>query len=190
MTKQELREKYKTKRRELSPGQLQSISDVVTKNVFLNVPVEQKIISLFLPIEKLHEINTYQLWEKAQSFGAQIAIPKVNPNTAELKHILFEHESQLELSPWGIPEPKSGQIIAADRFHIVFVPLLAVDKIGNRVGYGKGFYDSFLKKCQANCLFIGLNHFEIEQEVIEDIESHDIKLHACITPSGYYRFEK
>ena len=72
------------------------------------------------------------------SFGAKIAVPKMNKESLDLKHILFETEDQLEISDWGIPEPKKGKVIAADRLEYVFVPLLTIDSNGNRVGYGKG----------------------------------------------------
>ncbi|MES2588140.1 MAG: 5-formyltetrahydrofolate cyclo-ligase [Bacteroidota bacterium] len=183
MTKQELRVKYLELRKQLSPGQVQQISEEICHLLFVNFNLENKIVSLFLPIERKNELNTYLIWEKALSFGAKIAIPKANHETFDLKHVLFESEDQLELSEWGIPEPKKGKIIAADRFDYVFIPLLANDKNGNRVGYGKGFYDRFLKKCSPSCKFIGLNHFD-EKVDISDLLPTDIKLHACLTPNG------
>jgi 5-formyltetrahydrofolate cyclo-ligase len=188
MTKNQLREKYLNLRRELAPGQVQNLSEEICEFIFKNFNFEDKFVSLFLPIERKNEINTYLIWEKGIGFGAKIAVPKSNHENHEMKHILFETEDQLELSAWGIPEPKKGKIIAADRFDYVFVPLLAGDKKGNRVGYGKGFYDRFLKKCSPSCKFIGLHHFDLEEE-ISDILPTDVKLDACITPKGIVWFE-
>lgn len=188
MTKQEVRDAYIAKRRALSPRELEEISEAICHMVFSKYQLEGKKISLFLPIERNKEINTYKIWEKALAFGAQVAVPKANFKTNEMKQVLFESEDQLEISSFGIPEPKKGRVIAAEHFDFVFVPLLAVDKSGNRVGYGKGFYDRFLKKCSPRCLFIGLNHFDELTEKIEGIDFHDIKLDACITPNEIYRF--
>jgi 5-formyltetrahydrofolate cyclo-ligase len=188
MTKNNLREKYLNLRKNLAPGQVQQISESICEHIFTNFNLENKFVSLFLPIERKNEINTYLIWEKGLSFGAKIAIPKSNHENNEMKHILFESEDQLELSKFGIPEPKKGKVIAADRFDFVFVPLLAVDKNGNRVGYGKGFYDRFLKKCSPSCKFIGLHHFDLEEK-IEDMLPSDIKLDACISPKGLVWFE-
>ncbi|TNE55603.1 MAG: 5-formyltetrahydrofolate cyclo-ligase [Bacteroidetes bacterium] len=188
MEKAELRSKYKKLRAKLAPGQLQQISEDVCHHLLVNYKLENKFVSLFLPIERNNELNTYLIWEKLKSFGAKVAVPKANHETGDLKHILFEQEEQLELSDWGIPEPKKGKVIAADRFQYVFVPLLALDEKGFRVGYGKGFYDRFLKKCAPSCRFIGLHHFH-ETEMIEDLLPTDVKLHACITPKGILRFE-
>ena len=61
------------------------------------------------------------------SFGAEVAIPKINKSSNEIKQVLFESVDQLEISKWGIPEPKKGRIIAAEHFDIILIPLLAVD---------------------------------------------------------------
>lgn len=188
MTKQELRDYYIAKRKALSPKQLEKISSAICHMTFSKYQLEGKKISLFLPIEGKKEINTYQIWEKAMSFDAQVAVPKANLKTNELKQVLFESVDQLEVSNYGIPEPKKGRVIAAEHFDYVFVPLLAIDKHGNRVGYGKGFYDRFLRKCSPRCTFIGLSHFDDLEEEIEGMEFHDIRLNACITPNNIYRF--
>lgn len=176
-------------RKMLSPGELERVSDGVTLNLFKNFQFENKKVSLFLPIERTKEINTYKIWERATSFGAQVAVPKINPKTEEMKHLLFETEDQLEISSWGIPEPSKGRVIAAEHFDLVIVPLLAFDTRGHRVGYGKGYYDRFLAKCSPRCRFIGLNHFDTPEPKIADSHALDIKLHACVTPNQVLRFE-
>jgi 5-formyltetrahydrofolate cyclo-ligase len=189
MTKEEIRKYYLDKRLQLSPKELEDISEKICHNLFSSYQLEKKKISLFLPIEGKKEINTYKIWEKATSFDAQVAIPKTNMSTLEMKQVLFETEDQLEVVQYGIPEPKKGRVIAAEHFDYVFVPLLGIDSKGYRVGYGKGIYDRFLSKCSPRCKLIGLNHFDELLDPIEDIEFHDIKLHACITPSTIHRFE-
>ena len=112
MTKQEVRESYIAKRKALSPRQLEEISEAVCHMVFSKYQLEGKKISLFLPIEGNKEINTYKIWEKALSFGAQVAVPKANFKTNELKQVIFETEDQLEISAFGIPEPKKGRVLS------------------------------------------------------------------------------
>jgi 5-formyltetrahydrofolate cyclo-ligase len=70
---------------------------------------------------------------------------------------------------------------------VVFVPLLAFDKQGNRVGYGKGFYDRFLANCKPETIKIGLSFFEVENE-IADVFNNDIELDYCVTPNKIYTF--
>lgn len=188
MNKSELREKYQQLRKQLSPGELDRFSEQIVELTLTHFQLSEKTISLFLPIERQHEVNTYLLWERARNVGATVAIPKSNFETLEMRHYLFEHTDQLEITNHGIPEPKKGKIVAADRFDIVFVPLLAVDKNGQRVGYGKGFYDRFLRKCAPGCQFVGLHYFDLESP-IADVLPTDVRLHAVITPQAVFRFE-
>jgi 5-formyltetrahydrofolate cyclo-ligase len=65
---------------------------------------------------------------------------------------------------------------------VVFVPLLAFDKKGHRVGYGKGFYDRFLSDCKPETIKIGLSFFEAEESISAILPS-DIRLDFCVTPT-------
>ncbi len=189
LTKSQLRKKYIEKRQALSPEKLELISESICHLLFFNFQLENKKISLFLPIERAKEINTYKIWEKALSFDAKVAIPKVDYKTNQLKHIFFNSVDQLEVSSYGIPEPKHGTVVSAEHFDYVVVPLLAIDERGNRLGYGKGFYDRFLSKCSPRCKFIGISHFDEMEKSIPEITSADIPLHYCITPTKIHRFE-
>lgn len=186
MTKAELRTLYKSKRILLSPSELNNLSETIIEQALKYFQLAEKTVSLFLPIERQKEINTYILLDRAIGVGAKVALPKCNFETLEMKHYIYESNDQLELNEKGIPEPKKGKLIAADHFDIVFVPLLAVDVVGNRVGYGKGFYDRFLKKCKPNCIFIGLHLFDLE-EAISDVLPTDVRLNAVVMPSGVIR---
>jgi 5-formyltetrahydrofolate cyclo-ligase len=77
--------------------------------------------------------------------------------------------------------------VPATKIDVVFVPLLAFDKKGHRVGYGKGFYDKFLSECKPETIKIGLSFFEPE-ELISDVFEDDVTLNYCVTPNGVYAF--
>lgn len=188
MTKAELRAIYRSKRLQLAPGELEKLSEVIVEQTLKHFQLEEKTISLFLPIERQREVNTYLLWERAKSIGARVAVPRSDFGNMEMRHYLFEDTDQLEINEKGIPEPRKGRVIAPDRFDIVFVPLLAVDKAGNRVGYGKGFYDRFLRKCAPSCQFVGLHYFGLE-EAISDVLPTDVRLNAVVTPEKVVRFD-
>ncbi len=70
---------------------------------------------------------------------------------------------------------------------VVFIPLLSFDYKGNRVGYGKGYYDRFLLNCKEECLKIGLSFFE-EEQCVFDVEDTDISLDFCVTPKQVYQY--
>ena len=70
---------------------------------------------------------------------------------------------------------------------MVLVPLLCFDRSGHRVGYGKGYYDRFLRKCRADCKKIGLSMFDPVDEITDAGES-DVRLDLVITPTATVSF--
>ena len=70
---------------------------------------------------------------------------------------------------------------------VVFVPLLIFDLQGQRVGYGKGYYDRFLGQCKKEVIKIGLSFFE-PVATIEDLNPYDIPLDYGVTPNGTFTF--
>ncbi len=187
MLKSEIRKEIMGRRKFIAPFELNRISETCTKIVLERFNFNGQIVSLFLPIEKQKEINTYQLLEEIIARGGTIALSKSNFTDHSLIHFKYEKTSQLEVNLYGIPEPKFGEEIPEVMLDFVFVPLLAINNSGHRVGYGKGFYDRLLSKCKPNCVFIGLNMFD-EFAVIDDINPMDVRLHYCITPNGFYDF--
>jgi 5-formyltetrahydrofolate cyclo-ligase len=93
----------------------------------------------------------------------------------------------LRKNSWGIPEPDQGIEVPAGQLEVVFIPLLAWDKRGHRVGYGKGFYDNFLSACKPEVIKIGLSLFEAV-EAIEGIRPEDIPMDYCVHPEGITAF--
>ncbi len=188
MTKKELRSLFKQKRVEISPAELDNKSEMICNCLFSKFQLSNKTISLFLPIDHQKEINTYSILEKGLSLDVKIALPKTISQSDNLKHYLYDSMAQLALNSYGIPEPTDGILVKPNQFDYVLVPLLAVDKSGFRIGYGKGYYDRFLKKCSSNCIFIGLHLFE-EFSEIDDLNKYDIPLDYCITPTQIIHFD-
>ena len=104
-----------------------------------------------------------------------------------MTNYLLTDNTTIKKNKYNIPEPIEGIEVSNDKLDVVFVPLLAFDKKGNRVGYGKGYYDTFLKTCRPETLKIGLSFFEAENK-ITDINENDIPLDFCITPKQVYSF--
>ena len=83
-----------------------------------------------------------------------------------------------------------GIEITPEKLDVIFIPLLGFDKQGNRVGYGKGYYDRFLHQCKPEALKIGLSFFEAETTLIQDTTEHDVPLDVCVTPTQVYSLLK
>ena len=146
-----------------------------------------KVIHTFIPLIKTNEPDTWIIIDRIRREfpHIRISIPRVENN--HLINLYYEDESQLKKNQWGILEPVSGERTPTEKIDLVIVPLLSFDKKGNRVGYGKGFYDLFLSECRLDCKKIGLSFFEPVDE-ITDVYSHDIKLTNCVTPQNFYSF--
>ena len=189
MTKAEIRTLFKAKRAQLSPYDITKISAQVQALVLDYFSFSSKYVSIFLPIEQQKEISTYGLLEDIILKGGHPILSKANFKDHSLTLYHYEHPSQLEISSFGIPEPKHGRTILASKLDYVFVPLLGLNSEGQRVGYGKGFYDRLLNQCKPDCIFIGLHLFD-EFSEISDLNPNDIPLHLCFTPGGVYDFRK
>lgn len=189
MFKSELRLKYLTKRNLLTEKEIDSKSHMIIDLIFSKFKLKNKVISLFLPIKSKNEINTFYLWEQLQKIKTIVTVPKTIFETNDLIHFELKALDQLILNKYNIPEPLSGNIFHEEQFDYVFIPLLTIDKHGNRVGYGKGFYDRFLSKCKNECVFIGLYLFD-EIEIIDDLNEFDFPLNYCVTPNQIIEFSR
>ena len=187
MNKKELRAKYKTLRSNLSNQEIEDLSMAIA-NRLLQLPIwEKSYYHIFLPISKQKEINTEFILNILQGKDKHVIISRSNFETYTLAHFLLTDTTVLKVNDWGIPERGDGIPIHEGTIEVVFVPLLAFDQKGNRVGYGKGFYDKFLAQCDPNTLKIGLSLFTEEEQIIDTITT-DIRLNLCITPTKTYYF--
>jgi 5-formyltetrahydrofolate cyclo-ligase len=150
---------------------------------FLNV------IHSYIPLQDQKEPDPFLMIDflKFKNVNMKVAYPKINAETFSMQSILEDGNTTFELNKYGIPEPSTGILIAEKEIELAFVPLIAFDLFGNRVGYGKGYYDRFIAKCRFNMIKIGISYFP-PLDQIDDIEEFDKKLDFCITPDYIYAF--
>jgi 5-formyltetrahydrofolate cyclo-ligase len=191
MKKSEFRKHYLSKRKAIPAEEMTNKSQEIADLFFDNFELSKiKYLHIFLPIIKHNEIDTWLIIKELKQIFPQIsiAIPKIIPEKSELENYFFDEKNLVE-NPWGILEPSEENLdkILPEQIDLVIIPLLIFDKNGNRVGYGKGFYDRFLQQCKSETLKIGLC-LEEAIEIIEDINEFDVKMDFCITPNKIYRF--
>ncbi|MRI01426.1 5-formyltetrahydrofolate cyclo-ligase [Kriegella sp. EG-1] len=185
MNKKDLRLNFKERRKNCSAQFLVNASLSIANNA-LKIPIWNfNYYHIFLSISKNKEPDTSFLLSILHGKDKNIVLPKVFDN--KLKHFLLTDNTKLKNSNLNIPEPVDGIEISPDKIDVVFVPLLAFDLFGNRIGYGKGFYDDFLASCRPETIKVGLSFFEPVEE-ISDIYEKDIPLDYCITPDKNYSF--
>ena len=187
MLKKELRIKYKELRQNLSPEEIEDKSMAIA-NKLLELDIWNKTYyHLFLTIAELKEVNTEFILSILAGKDKEIVVAKTDFRKLKMTHFLLTDNTKLKKNEYNIPEPIDGLEVPATKIDVVFVPLLAFDSKGNRIGYGKGFYDTFLSECQPETISIGLSLFGPEIE-IEDVYKNDIRMNYCITPEKIYTF--
>lgn len=186
MTKSEIRKLYLEKRKTLSQDEVFLLSEKIFEN-FMSYfkPVSGQKIHIFLPIEKFNEIRTDFFIEKFFKGNIRVFVPKVIHGNLIAVEIF--HDSQFTQNSWGISEPLSNEDSGEKEFDFVITPLLYCDHQGNRVGYGKGFYDKFFSELNSTTKKIGINYFN-PLEVIDDVDSFDIALDYLVTPTEMLSF--
>ena len=117
----------------------------------------------------------------------EIIISKTDFNTRNRTHFLLTSNTKIKKNQYNIPKPIDGIEVPSGKIDVVFVPLLDVDKKRHRVGYGKGFYDTFFSECKFDAIKIGLSFFKPE-ELNTDIFKGNIKLDYCVTPDSIHSF--
>lgn len=145
-----------------------------------------KSIHVFLPIAVKKEPNTFLMidWLLQYHPEIEIIVPKTDFESNGMSHHVYLAKEDLILNAYQIPEPKTAKLTNTQP-DMVLVPLLAFDKRGYRIGYGKGFYDRFLQNLQTQK--IGLSFFDAITE-INDVHLYDVRLDKCITPRGIVEF--
>jgi len=187
MTKKELRSKYKQLRNLLSNNNIEKMSLEIANQLVKMAVWEQKYFHVFLPIVENKEVDTEYLLHILSGKDKEVVVSKSDFETRQMTHYLLTDATKFRKNNYNIPEPVDGLEVPVAKIDVVFVPLLAFDINGNRVGYGKGFYDVFLKECRPDTLKIGLSFFEAE-EAIDDVFEKDVTLDFCITPNRVYEF--
>ncbi|MDW8851344.1 5-formyltetrahydrofolate cyclo-ligase [Flavobacterium sp. MMLR14_040] len=185
--KKELRLQYKSLRKGISPDEIEEKSLAVA-NELLQLPIWNKTYyHVFLPIEEQKEVNTEYILHLLSGKDKEIVISKSDFETRKMSHFLLTDNTKIKKNEYNIPEPVNGLPVPSETIEVVFVPLLAFDIFGNRIGYGKGFYDKFLAECKPETIKIGLSFFEAVNQ-IDDVFESDVKLDYCVTPEKIYTF--
>ncbi|TDS13925.1 5-formyltetrahydrofolate cyclo-ligase [Sphingobacterium paludis] len=189
MIKATLRQTYKERRKHLSNDAINSFNDALLLRLQTLSWSNKRYVHTFLPIAQQREPDMWRFIDYLQQQfpDNNIVVSRANIANYSMENFLFTDKMLMEESAWGIIEPISGESVDESLLDAVIIPLLVADMKGNRVGYGKGFYDRFLAKCRPDCVKIGLSYFEPIPE-ITDVGPFDVPLDILLTPDNTYPF--
>jgi 5-formyltetrahydrofolate cyclo-ligase len=191
MTKEQLRILYKEKRKELSIQTIEKFNDLILIN-FQKIKLPPvNCVHTYLASLRLREVDTAMVirYLEFKNPDLKVAVPKIDIGTGTMQHFHLNEEVELINNGYGIQEPNSAKEILANEIDLILIPLLAFDKNGYRVGYGKGYYDKFLSNSRPDVIKIGLSFFDAVDK-IGDVDTYDIPLNFCVTPQRLYDFDR
>jgi 5-formyltetrahydrofolate cyclo-ligase len=137
-----------------------------------------RTIHCYLPMRS--EVDTRPLIADALAHGKRVVVPIVVPKATDLAHAWLESLAADTLVPgtFGTFNPRDLRPAAPGDWDLVIVPLLAFDRHGHRLGYGKGYYDRLLAASLVTTIGVGFAAQEIDAL---PAEAHDIALDWVIT---------
>lgn len=178
MKKNEIRKLLKNKRLQLSKDENLTKSKQI-KNRLFKMEEFKKAKNILFYVSYNGEVFTHEAIEEAL-INKIVVVPISNKNDYSLIFSKLDSFKDLEEGTYGILEPKKDLIkeISIDKIDLIIIPGIGFDLRGNRIGYGKGFYDRLLKNTDA--LIIAL---AFEFQIIEKIptENHDRSADIIIT---------
>ena len=191
MIKSNLRHIYKERRQQLTNTQLATLDDLLLIQ-FQKLPVDiPALIMTYAPIARWNEFDPQEITDYCyfKNPEQQLFYPVITDSegVSNMMPVLVSDATIFELSAFGFSQPVDGIEVSPEDIDLVIVPLLAFDEKGYRVGYGKGYYDRFLKKCRKDVIKVGFSYFE-PIDAIQYINVYDVPLDYCITHEKIYIF--
>ena len=175
MNKSEIRKKI-LKIRKINYHKNQKINFKSLIKILKKAKIDGKVVGGYYPYN--YEMDSIEILKKLKNLNYHLSLPKIRKNF-QMNFFHWSTKDPLEINEYGIPEPISDVIKLPN---ILLVPLVAFDKNHNRIGYGGGFYDRYIKKVKKKkkILTIGLAYSFQKVEKIP-VTKNDIQLDFIVT---------
>ena len=179
--KSELRKKY-LKKREQNYNESICINFNRVRNIIIEIKKKNLVIGGYFPVS--YEIDCLEILRKLQKEKFTISLPVIKKKN-EMEFCKYSFNEPLKLNIFGIPEPSNKTTVFPD---VLFVPLVAFDKYGFRIGYGGGFYDRYLKKIKRKKKILSIGFAYSFQKTNKVPNEHfDKSLDLVITEKQLYK---
>ena len=179
MNKNELRAKMLKIRQKLSSeARVQAEKDLVDAILALDLWKQHHQIGIYRSTSQ--ELSTRLLIEAGWDQGKSIYLPTLQPGQQEMGFSHFRPNDKLVRNIFGIDQPDASKKDDSQRLSLIIVPAVCVDARGHRLGYGKGFYDRFLRGSKGRLATIAIAFACNRVEKIPN-EPHDMKCDLSVT---------
>lgn len=159
---------------------LQKSSRVINKLIALTQFKEAQVIHTYVSMSERNEVHTHSFIQKCLNTNKKVIVPKMEKG-GKLSQSLLSSFDELRPNKWGVLEPESISSYDSSEMDLIIVPMVAGDRLKNRLGYGMGYYDRFLGDIAA--VKIGLLFdCQMHQDILPT-EEFDVPLDILITES-------
>jgi 5-formyltetrahydrofolate cyclo-ligase len=171
-----LRKKVTDARDSLTQEERQMKSRSIENRLFL-LPDFKAASTIMFFASFRSEVDTVPMIRKALAEGKRVVLPKVKGKNLALFEIR-EFDKDIHAGAWGIPEPHENKPAFLADVELIIVPGLAFDERGNRLGYGKGYYDKLLSAFPKTTAALA---FEAQIVPEVPVTEHDIPVKLIVT---------
>ena len=178
------------RRREVRPGERLRAAHLVAQNVERHLHLKAGWrIAIYASLPS--ELDSGPLIEFARARGCRVYLPRIDRSRASRRMRFIELAGGLRRNRLGIEEPAGDAALGARWLDMVFLPLVAFDRYGLRLGTGGGFYDRAFAYRHARLAWhspplIGVGYAFQQLERITP-QPHDVRLDAVVTEEGIIR---
>ena len=187
MNNAEIRKIYSEKKEALSKIEVEHLSQKIFAHFCsqFDLQMHQKV-HCFLSIPEKGEVDTQLFLDYFFKNNIRVFVPKIV--AGKLIALEITENTILMKNSWGIREPEGNTDCGIKDYDLIITPLLYADRFGNRVGYGKGFYDRFFSKINEDVVKVGVSFFEPEVPV-DDVSDVDVRLNYLVTSTEVLSFD-
>ncbi|WLP91862.1 5-formyltetrahydrofolate cyclo-ligase [Gordonia sp. NB41Y] len=186
MSKTGLRADFSNRRAQMTREFRENAAEQLVKRLSESpFAISGETVGAYVPVGS--EPGSVRFLDILAELGATVLLPVVpDGDPAPLNWVAYDPSSSLERRRWGLLEPAGGPlgVDAIDIASVIFVPALAVDAAGVRLGRGAGYYDRTIHRTAAELVAVVYDH-----EVVDELpgDPHDIPMGWALTPGGGFR---
>lgn len=189
LEKNNLRSKYKSLRMAISKKRKFDM-DMKVYNNLLSTYEYMNCSVLFTYVSKKLEVDTLGIIKSSINFGKRVAVPKCISSKKKMDFYFINSLDDLFLGAFDILEPRESKCEKVEKYpedSLCLVPGLAFDFSGQRLGYGKGYYDRFLENYKGNTA--GLCYITCVRQNLP-VEEKDKCVKILVTDESVIKFKR
>ncbi|QBP18649.1 5-formyltetrahydrofolate cyclo-ligase [Acetilactobacillus jinshanensis] len=151
--------------------------------------------------ELYHRLFTNEKWQQAKTVAVTMSTPIEIPTMPIIRHAWQDHKSvvipktlsqrkmvfcyydrdtKLQRDRFGILEPVKNHVINANNIDLMIVPGVAFTKKGDRLGFGGGYYDRYLKKYHGDTIALA-RKLQVFVRPIWSVNKWDLSVNEVIS---------